>query len=85
MKNKVISVEKKDISSMIVPLGEQDNYGFTYKRGRVITEKTKNVTVRKRLNRKLNFGKTNRNLLILQKNINNAFYFNYFTVLCFKQ
>ena len=70
-KNKVISVEKKDISSMIVPLGEQDNYGF--RRGRVITEKTKNVTVRKRLNRTLNFGKTNKNLLILQKNISNGY------------
>ena len=72
-KDKVISVEKKDISSMIVPLGEQDNYGFTYKRGRVTTEKTKNVTVRKRLNRTLNFGKANKDLLILQKNISNGY------------
>ena len=55
---------------MIVPLGEQDNYGF--RRGRVITEKTKNVTVRKRLNRTLNFGKANKNL-ILQKNISNGY------------
>ena len=44
----VISVEKKDISSMTVPLEERDNFDFTYKRDWEITGKTKNVSGRGR-------------------------------------
>ena len=40
----VISVEKKDISCMTVPLEEWDNFDFTYERDWGITEKTKNVS-----------------------------------------
>ena len=39
----VISVEKKGISSMTVPLEEQGTFDFTYKRDWEIAEKTKNV------------------------------------------
>ena len=45
----VISAEKKDISSMTVPLEERDNFDFTYKRDWEITKKTKNVSVQGRL------------------------------------
>ena len=51
----VISAEKKDISSMTVPLEEQDNFDFTYKRDWEITEKAKNVSVRERLKQKIEF------------------------------
>ena len=44
----VISVEKKDISSMTVPLEERDNFDFTYERDWEITGKTKNVSGRGR-------------------------------------
>ena len=39
----IISVEKKDISSMTVPLEERGNFDFSYKRDWEIIEKTKNM------------------------------------------
>ena len=45
----LISAKKKDISSVTVPLEEQDNFNFTNKRDWEITEKTKNISVRGRV------------------------------------
>ena len=53
----VISVEKKGISSMTVPLEERENFHFTYKRDWEITETTTNVSVRSRLKQNVEFWK----------------------------
>ena len=53
----VISAEKKDISSITVPLEERDNFDFTYKRDWEITEKTKSISVRGRLKQNIEFWK----------------------------
>lgn len=60
----VISVEKKDISSITVPLEEQDSFEFTYKRDYDITEKTKNVSVRGRLKENIEFSEKQINLIL---------------------
>ena len=55
----VVPAEKKDISSMTVPLEERDDFDFTFKRDWEITEKTKNVSVRGRLKQNIEFWKNN--------------------------
>ena len=60
----VIFAEKKDISSMTVPLEERDNFDFTYKWDWEITEKTENVSVPGRLKQNIEFWKNELNLLI---------------------
>ena len=69
----VIPVEKKDISSITVPLEERDDFDFTFKRDWEITEKTKNVSVRGRLKQNIAFWKNELKPFYFVKNINNGY------------
>ena len=75
----VIPAEKKDISSVTVPLEERDDFDFTFKRDWEITEKTKNVSVRGRLKQNIEFWKNELKPSYFVENIINNGYIMPFT------
>ena len=74
-----IPVEKKDISSMTVPLKERDDFDFTFKRDWEITEKTKYVSGWGRLKQNIEFWKNELKPSFFVENIINNGYMMPFT------